>query len=363
MLTVEAEGRRLPTGTEQRLQQFAELVAAGSANNRARARIQSLADQQAAWRQVAELAARDAPAGELLEAVAFRASVLASVDFATVVRYESDGSTAIVALSGAPEPMAIGMRAAGSGDGAIHRVWRTGRASRIEDLGKMSGHWPQMAHRSGYSASAAVPIMVQGAVWGSLVVLSRQRALSAAVVEHLTRFADLTGAAISATEARRERRSLADGQAALRRVAELVARGAALAEVFATVAAEASKLLGDLAAVLLCFDPDGMATSVAACNSPVPAGMRMPAGAGTATGDVLRTGRPVRVDSFAGTSLADTWGSSPTSPPRRSPTPRTGRSSPPPGLGSWPPLTKRAGACSVTCTTEPSNGSSRRSSP
>ena len=122
---------------------------------------------------------------------------------------------------------------------------------------------------------------------------------------HLADFAELVSTAISAAQARAELRVLADEQAALRRVAELVARGAALDEVFSAVATEASRQLGDLASALLRYDPGDVAVAVAVCNSPAPLGLRIPSGSGTATGEVLRTGRAVRVDSFGGTQLAD----------------------------------------------------------
>lgn len=100
-------------------------------------------------------------------------------------------------------------------------------------------------------------------------------------------------------------RALAEEQAALRRVAELVARGAVLEEVFAAVANEASNLLGRTATALLRYDSDDLAVTVAACNSPAPLGLRIPSGTDTPTGEVLRTGRAARVDSFAGTALSD----------------------------------------------------------
>ena len=46
------------------------------------------------------------------------------------------------------------------------------------------------------------------------------------------------------------------------------------------------------------------AVVVAACNSPAPVGLRLPTDGDTGTAGVLRTGRPVRVDTFDGTSLA-----------------------------------------------------------
>jgi signal transduction histidine kinase len=303
MLTATSSGAPLAVGTEHRLQQFAELVAAALATSQARADLQALADEQTALRRIAELTAQEAPTDAVLEAVAVQASRLASVEFGMVLRFEPDGSTEIVALDGAPANFEVGMRAPSTGDGAVHRVWRTGRAARIDDLGSMSGQWPQMAARFGFSTSAGVPILLEGGLWGAIIVVGRDGPMPPAIETHLTDFAELVGTAISAAQARGKLRVLADEQAALRRVAELVARGAALDEVFTAVATEASKLLGDLAAALLRYDPGGVAVTVAVCNSPAPLGLRVPSDSRTATGEVLRTGRPVRVDGFKGTRL------------------------------------------------------------
>ena len=305
MLTGTSDAGPLPPGTEYRLQQFAKLVAAALANSQARAELQALADEQAALRRVAELVAREATADQVLEAVAVQASQLAGVDFTTLLRFEADGSTEIVALDGAPGDVTVGMRAPGSGDGAVQRVWRTGRAARIDNLEGVSGQWPRVAHGFGFSASAAVPILLERRLWGALVVVSRDDPLPPAIEKHLTDFAELASTAISAAQARRALHALAEEQAALRRVAELVARGPALEEVFATVAFEASKLLDGSATALQRYDPDDSAVVVAAWNSPAPLGLRVPAGTDTGTGEVRRTGRPARVDSYAGTALAD----------------------------------------------------------
>ncbi|WP_164842568.1 GAF domain-containing protein [Actinoplanes solisilvae] len=261
-MLVVATADRLPADTEQRLQQFAGLVASALANSRATARIQHLARQQAALREVAELAARGAPTDQVLEAVAVQASFLAGVDFTTVLRYEPDGSTEIMALSGAPAGVVVGMRAPGTGDGAVQRVWRTRRSARVDDLAGVAGRWPRVAFSSGFSASAAVPIHIHGGLWGALVAVG-SRPLSAAVEDDLASFAHLTGTAISSAQARHDLRALAEEQAALRRVAELVARGTALEEVFEAVAVETSRLLGGRHIALRRYDRDGSATTVA----------------------------------------------------------------------------------------------------
>lgn len=304
MLTATSSVRPLPEGTEGRLEQFAQLVAAAMANSDARADLESLAHRQTALRRIAELTALEEPVDVVLEAVAVQASRLAGVEFGMVLRFESDGSTEIVALDGAPPSFQVGLRAPADGDGAVHRVWRTGRAARVDDLAAMSGRWPRMAVQYGFTTSAGVPIRLEGRLWGALVVVGRDAPMITAIETHVAEFAELVSAGISAANARAELRELADEQAALRRVAELVARGAVLDEVFSAVATEASRLLGDAAAALLRYDDErGAAVVVAACNSPAPVGLAIPAGPGTATGDVRRTGRPVRVEDFSGTAL------------------------------------------------------------
>ncbi len=304
MLSATSSGRRLATATEHRLRQFVGILAVAVVNGEARQKLTDLADEQAALRRVAELAAHNAPAEQVLQAVASEAAALAGVEFTTLLRYEQDGSTQIVALDGAPDGVVLGMRAPGTGDGAVQRVWRTRQPARIDDLATMSGVWPQLAHRYGFTASAAVPIVIRGDLWGALVAVGRGEAFPRPIEEHLANFAELAGTAVSAADARQELRLLAEEQAALRRVAELVARGANLDEVFMAAATEASTLLGRLAAALMRFDGD-TAVVVAVCNSPVPLGMGVPIDDGNDLGILRRTGRPTRTDSFAGTSLAD----------------------------------------------------------
>jgi hypothetical protein len=118
------------------------------------------------------------------------------------------------------------------------------------------------------------------------------------------RFADQVGIAISAVDARLRLRALADEQAALLRVAELVARGAAADEVFVAISDEASALLGELPVALMLYD-DGGAVVVATCNCPAPVGLHVPFSAGTAIDRMYRTGRPAHMDTYEDTPLAD----------------------------------------------------------
>jgi signal transduction histidine kinase len=218
-----------------------------------------------------------------------------------LLRFEPDGSTEIAALDGAPDGVMVGQRAPATGDGATQRVWRTGRPARIDKLADASSQWAQVAHGHGYSSSAAVPILIQGTLWGVIVVVGRDKPLPAQIHTHLNSFAELAGTAIAAAAARTNLERLAHEQAALRRVAELVARGIAPADVFTAVTAEASRLFGNLNLALLRYDSAESAVAVAEFNGDLTPGSNIPTTPGTPTGEVLRLAAPFRVDGVMGT--------------------------------------------------------------
>ena len=97
--------------------------------------------------------------------------------------------------------------------------------------------------------------------------------------------------------------ALAGLQAALRRVATLVARGVTPAEVYAAVATELARCLGVCYSALWRYEPDGAATLLVARDDD-PGLKKMPVGARfSLEGDsvpamVLRSGRPARLDSY-----------------------------------------------------------------
>ncbi|MEO6997681.1 MAG: GAF domain-containing protein [Terracoccus sp.] len=297
------EHRRLP-GTERRLEQFAALVAAALANAQARAEMQALAGEQSALRRVADLAAREAPAEEVMQAVADQAARLSGVEFTSLLRFENGCST-IVSLAGAPQGIAVGMRASLEGDGAIPQVWRTGRPARVDDLSRAAGGWAEVVAGRGFSATVAVPIFIRGYLWGVLVVVSTDRPLPGGTEDHLVNFAELGGAGVSAAQTRLELRAVAEEQTALRKVAELVARGAPLEQVLEATAREASTLMGGMAAALMRYATDDEeAEVIAATRSPAPVGLRVPLTDDTGTGIVKQTKKAHRTDDFSTTSLA-----------------------------------------------------------
>ena len=298
------EGRRLPTGTEHRLQQFAELVAASLANSQARAEVQQLADEQSALRRVAELVARGASGPELFDAVATEAARLINNEATTLVRYEGNRTFTIIATRGGPVPVGTSVVVPLDDEGSMSRMLREKRPNRLDDYASAPGpHFTR--DRYGLGSAVSVPIVVEGELWGMLGCLTEGRRLPAETEDRLQKFAELVTAAIANSQARAEMQQLADDQAAFRRVAELIARDAPVDRVFADVCTETSRVLGGVAAALLRFDPDGFAVVVAAHDSPAVTGSRIPIDSHSDVGGLFRSGRPFRIDSFEQSDLAE----------------------------------------------------------
>src|SRR5919107_4191050 len=94
---------------------------------------------------------------------------------------------------------------------------------------------------------------------------------------------------------------VAEEQAALRRVAGLVTRGAAPNEIFAAVAREVGTLVGADVVHLARYEHDGVIVALAGWareGQTLPAGTSAPYRGRNISAEVLRTGRPVRIDDY-----------------------------------------------------------------
>ena len=262
--------------------------------------LRALADEQAAVLRVAALVARTAEPAEVFATVTAEASRLLRGLPTTLTRFDGDRELVVVASHGGPAP--VGRRIAFEPDTLPDRVLRQGAVVRVDDY--TAERDAQLARTYGLAAAVSAPVRVAGVVWGMLTATSLAEPLPPFTEPRLDAFARLVAAAVGGSQARTELKALADEQAALRRVAELVARGATPDEVFVAVTAEASALLGDLATELLWFEGDE-AVALAACHSLVPLGLRVPSHPGTPTGRVLHTAAPVRADTFDDTPFAD----------------------------------------------------------
>jgi len=127
--------------------------------------------------------------------------------------------------------------------------------------------------------------------------------LPADTLDRLAAFTDLVATAIANSDARAETERLAEEQAALRRVATLVAQGGATEEVFAAVAREVSEVMHLPFAAVQRFEEDGeTATMVAAWSNrphPFQPGTSGPVHRSGLAARVRQTGRAGRTEDYS----------------------------------------------------------------
>jgi hypothetical protein len=100
-------------------------------------------------------------------------------------------------------------------------------AARIDDYSGLEGDLADVARRRGIRPAVGVPIVVAGRLWGVMAVSSKEHdPLPQGTEARLADFTELVATAIANAESREALEQLADEQAALRRVATLVARRA-----------------------------------------------------------------------------------------------------------------------------------------
>ncbi|HEY2078456.1 MAG TPA: GAF domain-containing protein [Streptosporangiaceae bacterium] len=296
----------LPASTEHQLAGFTELAATAIANAQARVEVRGFAEEQAALRRVATLVARAAPPAHVLTAVAEEAGRLLDADYTTMVRYDLDEVRTVVgAWSSTGPTLPVGTWAKLGGRNVSTLVFQTGRAARVDDYASASGPIGELARELGFRAAVGVPVSVEGRLWGVMEVASRVGPLPAGTEARLAGFTELAATAIANAQARVEVRGFADEQAALRRVATLVARAAPPTQVLTAVTEEAGQLIGANYTMMARYDPDGVITVVAAWSSTgptFPVGNRAKLGGRNVPTLVSQTHRPARIDDSAAAS-------------------------------------------------------------
>jgi signal transduction histidine kinase len=257
--------------------------------------------EQAALRRVATLVACGTPAEEVFAAVTEEAGRLLSVDYATMACYVPDCENVVAAWSNAGAAFPVGVQVKLGGRNVPTLVFETGRAARIDDYDSASGPIAEAVRKAGFRATVGVPVSVEGRVWGVMMVGARAGPLPAETEARLAAFTELAATAIANAQARVDLRGFAAEQAALRRVATLVARGASPQRVFTAVTEEAGRLLSVEYSAMARYDPDGFRTVVAAWSSTgcaFPVGHREKLGGQNAATMVLQTGRAARIDDY-----------------------------------------------------------------
>jgi len=266
--------------------------------------LDGLADEQAALRRVATLVARGAPAGEVFGAVTEEVGRLLSAESAHLIRYEPDDTaTALAAFGLTDRILPAGARLQLGGRNVTTLVFETGRSSRIDDYGDASGPFGVAVRERGMRSAVATPIIVEASLWGVIVVgCTEEQPLPADTEARLASFTELVATAVANAESRAGLARLAEEQAALRRVATLVAAAVIQDEVFAAVINEIGGLFAIEYAYMGRYEADATLAVVATwgrADERFPVGTRVAIGGSNLGTIVFETCRSGRIDDYS----------------------------------------------------------------
>ena len=254
----------IATDAEARITAFTELVASAISNVQSRSALEHLAEEQAALRRVATLVAGGLDPDAVFEAVAAEVRALFHACMSAVVRFEPDGVMVMADLGG---PNTAGARIPLTPGYVVHSARTTGRVARFDTDDPTALDLPGVVRTMRIRSGIASPILVNGARWGAVTAASTKAPLPADAEARIAQFADLAATAISNVEARTGMKTLADEQAALRRVATLVIEGASSSAVFDAAAAELKQLLNADGVTLSRYEAGDEVTIVAHCGA------------------------------------------------------------------------------------------------
>jgi GAF domain-containing protein len=211
-------------------------------------------DELAALRRVATLVAGGAQPGEVFIAVAdelarligAEATFVSSVDLSSAdgpgspaadpcgEREEPEGYGTVLGSYGrVTGEVPVGFRMKLSPGSVITAALRTGRPARANGEALAKGPFGAIVGRLGIRAAVATPIVVEGRYRGVTVAGTSREDFPAGTESRMADFMELAAMAIANARAEQELRELAETQAALRRLAMLVARGEPAETVFA----------------------------------------------------------------------------------------------------------------------------------
>lgn len=275
-----------------------ELVATAVSNAQAREDLQRLADQQTALRRVATLVVQGKAEADVFALAAREVARVFGGPIVTIDRYDSDAHSTVVASLDDPG-FPVGSRWPLDGPSLGATVLETGRAARIEDYTDLQSTSAAAMREWSIRSAVGVPILVDGRPWGVICVANPGAApLPPGIEEGLSDFTELLATAIARAEAREALTRLADEQAALRRVATLVAEGVQPAKIFSAVSDEVGQLFATHVAAVLRFDSEDQAIVLVGATQQVAAefaGARWSFDDASASARVYHTGRSARL--------------------------------------------------------------------
>jgi signal transduction histidine kinase len=285
-------------------------------------RLRQLVAEQAALRRLAALVARGARAAEVFSVVADELAQFIGAEFSFVSRVElssghrpgpagrtarehgePEGTLVVEASYGrARDAVPVGFRSPLLPGSVTVAALKMGRPARLSGDQLAKGPHGDLTRRLGLRAAIATPIVVESRFWGVAVAATVRADFPPGTESRLADFTELAATAIANAEGEKKLRELADTQAALRRLATLIAQGEPPEAVFAATTREALRHFGGGTARLIRYEPDGTSTLLANEGTTGPhvrVGERWEGYPPTGlTATVRRTGRAAYVDDY-----------------------------------------------------------------
>jgi PAS domain S-box-containing protein len=167
------------------------------------AEVGQLATEQRALRRVATLVAAEVSPERVFTAVSEECARVLEVNASAVMRYNGDGSAAIVGRHNRDsiDVSLVGQTLPADERSAVGRVRTTGAPARIDDWGALTGELAETILRVGYRCSAAAPILVAGVLWGAVAITSEDP-LPPDTETRLAAFCELVSLAVASAQAR-----------------------------------------------------------------------------------------------------------------------------------------------------------------
>ncbi|HWK29916.1 MAG TPA: PAS domain S-box protein [Solirubrobacter sp.] len=174
----------------------------------AEAALHRLADEQAALRRVATAVAAEHEPERLFNLLSQEVGRLFDAGTAHMFRFDADGRGGAIIGGWSRRPEHVlppGTRMPLDGDTAVTRVWRTGRAARMDSYDSAGGELAARLRGYGVRSVVAAPIFLGGALWGAAVVSTMdEQPFPEDAEERLSYFAELTAQALANAQARED---------------------------------------------------------------------------------------------------------------------------------------------------------------
>lgn len=188
---------------EERLANFTELIAIAISNAQARDDLRRLAAEQASLRRVATLVARGSTGASLFSVVAEEVRALFDVPDVAIVCFE-ERDVAVVGSAGGNAFIPVGGRWSLDGPSVCAQVLDSGQPARMDEYRALDGSVAEIAQRAGFQSVAGAPVVVDGRVWGAIVVVSSSGPLPEGSEVRVAEYTELVATAISNASAHAE---------------------------------------------------------------------------------------------------------------------------------------------------------------